>query len=209
MAAIIGFHNFFTSLKSEHWWMKPFSYFAKCQYTKDIRTSISTILQDKTQCDICFDMRIYYDRKSMSFKPAHGLMSYKWPDSRNICGYLDTIAEMQSNNVLQRVYIRLILERNGNEEDFKELCKYLEETYPNFTFFGGVRKKDWLTLYHFKTDNNIEFHTIQYVGSMSYDARWYERFIPILYAKRMNNKNLQKFKDVNNNDIICLFDFIN
>ena len=209
MANIIGFHNFFTSLKIRHWWMKPFSFFAKCQHTKDLRASIATILQGKTQCDICFDMRVYYDHKSMSFKPAHGLMSYKWHNLRQIWGYLNTIEDLQSNNVLQRVYIRLILERKGYEEEFKEFCKDLEESYPSFTFFGGVCKNGWVSLYHFKNDNNIEGNTIQYVGSMATDARWYERFIPILYAKRMNNKNLQKFKDVNNNDIICLFDFIN
>lgn len=209
MASIIGFHDFFTSLKIRHWWLKPFSYFAKCQHTKDLMASITTILHGKTQCDICFDMRIYYDNKSKSFQPAHGLISYKWPNLLQIYGYLDTIADLQSNNVLQRVYIRLILERKGHEEEFNQFCKYLEETYPSFTFFGGVCKKGWVALYHFKNDNNIERNTIQYVGSMADDARWYERFIPILYAKRMNTKNLQKCEEFSNNDTIALFDFIN
>ena len=136
-------------------------------------------------------------------------MSYKWSNSRQIWGYLNTIKDLQNNNVLQRVYIRLILERKGYEEEFKEFCKDLEESYPSFTFFGGVCKNGWVSLYHFKNDNNIEGNTIQYVGSMATDARWYERFIPILYAKRMNAKNLQKCEEISNNDTITLFDFIN
>ena len=209
MAAIIGFHDFFTSLKIRHWWMKPFSYFAKCQHSKDLITSLATALQGKTQSDICFDMRVYYDPKAMSFKPAHGSMSYKWPNLRHIWGYLNTIEDLQKDGILKRVYIRIILEREGYEEEFKLFCKDLEYHYPDFIFYGGVCKKGWVPLYHFKNDDNIELRTTQYVGSMASDARWYERFIPILYAKRMNVKNLQKCKDFSDSDTIMLFDFIN
>lgn len=209
MAAIIGFHNFFTSLKIRHWWMNPFSYFAKCQHSNDLITSLATALQGKVQSDICFDMRVYYDPKAMSFKPAHGSMSYKWPNLRHIWGYLNTIEDLQKDGILRRVYIRIILEREGYEEEFKLFCKDLEYFYPDFIFYGGVCKKGWVPLYHFKNDDNIELRTTQYVGSMAEDARWYERFIPILYAKRMNVKNLQKCKDFSDSDTIMLFDFIN
>ena len=38
---------------------------------------------------------------------------------------------------------------------------------------------------------------------MAKDARWYEKFIPRLYAKRMNKKNMKNLKEG-----INLFDFV-
>ena len=205
---VIGFHDFFTSLKIRHRWMKPFSYIAKCQWSHDLIQSLATALQGRVGSDVCFDMRVYWDASEGCFMPAHGSMGYAWEDRRGIFRYLDTLEDLKCDKVIGDVYIRLILEREGGEEQFKELCKHLEESYPYFIFYGGVCKKGWKEIYKFKTDDNLEFRTIQFVGSMAEDARWYEKFIPILYAKRMNAKNLDKLKGFDNNTI-ALFDFIN
>ena len=88
------------------------------------------------------------------------------------------------------------------EDRMIQAVKHLENEYKRLgvTFLGGYRKSDWKQLYDFGT-NDIPIH--QWVGSMADDARWYERFMPRLYAKRMNKHNLKNAKTG-----INLYDFI-
>ena len=172
-------------LPPKHWWLKPFNWlFAKCQnepldyvYTHEIK---------------CVDIRIYWDSKDICWRFAHGSISYN--KNIDLCQLVDQLVEHGVK------FIRLILERDGYEEVFITVCDYLKSYYPNITFLGGYRKSDWRQLYDFGT-NNIPIH--QWVGSMAEDVRWYERFIPRLYAKRMNDKNMENLKEG-----INLFDFI-
>ena len=205
---IIGLHNFFTSLPIKDWWLKPFSYIAKCQKSNDFITSLVNITT-KGYKDICLDLRVYYNNETNTFEPAHGSMSYKWLSNSGLFYYLDTLEELQIDKILQKVYIRLILERPGGEDHFKILCNYLESKYFTLKFYGGVCKEGWKPIYTFNTDDKVELRTIQCVSSMAQDARWYEKFIPILYAKRMNKKNLEKYKDFSDKSAIILFDFVN
>ena len=181
---IIGTHNSMSFLKPKHWWMRPINWlFAQCQNNE------TYVLE----CD-CMDIRVYWDKKKRwSF--AHGLVSYEF----GIDDIYRTIFISKMGGVR---YFRIILERDGNEDGFVKLCQRLECEYDskNVTFLGGYRKSDWKQLYDFGT-NDIPIH--QWVGSMAADARWYERFIPRLYAKRMNKHNLRNAKTG-----INLYDFI-
>lgn len=183
---IIGTHNSMSFLKPKHWWMRPINYwFAQCQ-----ESNSALSLGDAV------DIRIYWsDEDGWQF--AHGLVSYEF--NSEFCGFFTTISKFYKAGVR---YFRITLERNGNEEGFVALCNRLKFRYGNegVTFLGGYRKSDWKQLYDFGT-NDIPIH--QWVGSMADDARWYERFIPMLYAKRMNKHNLKNAKTG-----INLYDFI-
>lgn len=183
---IIGSHNSMSFLKPKHWLMRPINWlFAQCQ-SYDYSDRLIK----------CVDIRTYWsDEDGWQF--AHGLVSYEF--SSEFCGFFTTIKKFYKAGVR---YFRIILERNGNEDGFIRLCKLLENDYKRLgvTFLGGYRKSDWKQLYDFDT-NNIPIH--QWVGSMADDARWYERFIPRLYAKRMNKHNLKNAKKG-----INLYDFI-
>ena len=183
---IIGTHNSMSFLKPKHWWMRPINWmFAQCQSSDYSDRLIK-----------CVDIRIYWDKK-VGWSFAHGLVSYEFDNI--YCGFFTTIQTLYNSGVR---YFRMTLERDGNEDGFINLCKLLENDYKRLgaTFIGGYRKSDWKQLYDFGT-NDIPIH--QWVGSMAEDARWYERFIPRLYAKRMNKHNLKNAKTG-----INLYDFL-
>lgn len=183
---IIGTHNSMSFLKPKHWWMRPINWlFAQCQNNENAVFDGG-----------CVDIRIYWDNDVWRF--AHGLVSYEFDDKYQNNIY-QTISTLKKSAVH---YFRIILERDGNEEGFAKLCERLEYKYDgeDVTFIGGYRKSDWKQLYDFGT-NDIPIH--QWVGSMADDARWYEKFMPRLYAKRMNIHNLKNAKKG-----INLYDFI-
>lgn len=183
MEKIIGTHNTMSYLPPKHWWQKPINWlFAQCQ--KDIT-------EDATGQAV--DIRLVWDKQQSRWDYAHGLVTYgRYTNPSNLIAYFIGIGVK---------YVRLILERDGGEEQFQYLCRHLSRTfYDKAVFIGGYRKSDWKQLYDFGT-NDIPIH--QWVGSMAEDARWYERFIPRLYARRMNRKNMENLKEG-----INLFDFI-
>ena len=199
---IIGLHNTFSGLEPKHWWLKPFNFIAKCQ-NKNVLDTFESLLKDGF--DICIDLRVYFS-KEFPFKLgiAHGSMSYKG-DHELIYNTLNKLSTL-CIKYNKELYVRIILEKNGDKNEFKSLfrvlCLKLEEDYPNIIFYGGNYKPNWEQIHNFK--NKLESKTVQYVGSMAKDARWYEKFIPYLYAKRKNSYNIMNITD---NSKIYLFDF--
>ena len=196
---IIGLHNTFSGLEPKHWWLKPFNFIAKCQNSNILETYESLL---KDNFDICVDLRIYFE-KNVPFKVgiAHGSMSYKG-DQEFI---YDTLYKLSSLCVTydKELYVRVILEKGDEFPLFDFFCIKLEEDFPNIIFYGGVHKPTWKPIHDFK--NKLELDTVQYVGSMAKDARWYEKFIPYLYAKR---KNLDNMMNIIDESKIYLFDFL-
>ena len=181
MKKIIGSHNSMSYLPPMNKWLKPFNWlFAKCQNDLFMTGIVG-----------CVDLRVYYNKEYDKWMFAHGLIAY---DRLTLATYLNMLLSKHNK------YVRIILERDGYEDEFIKLCDDLVKKYPNVTFLGGYRKSDWKHLYDFK-DSNIPIY--QWVGSMAEDARWYEKFIPRLYAKRMNKVNMHKLKEG-----INLFDFL-
>lgn len=181
MKKIIGSHNSMSYLPPMNKWLKPINWlFAKCQNDLFMTGIVG-----------CVDLRVYYNKEYGKWMFAHGLIAY---DRLTLDAYLNILLSKHNK------YVRIILERDGYEDEFIKLCDDLVKKYPNITFLGGYRKSDWKHLYDFK-DSNIPIH--QWVGSMAEDARWYEKFIPRLYAKRMNKVNMHKLKEG-----INLFDFL-
>lgn len=175
-----------------------------------------------------FDLRVYYDKKGKKVKCNAKSFNYiidHWRFAHGACKFrgmtlfeaLDRLVNI-ADDTNQRIYVRIIYERGNNQLEFIETCQLIEKTFHEGTngklvFFGGNQKSDWKQLYKF---NNIycteyakeymgfsDLYNNQWVSSMAEDARWYEKAIPYLYAKRMNEKNLSKTKFLTN-----LYDFL-
>lgn len=182
---IIGTHNSMTYLRPKQWWGYLFIPFWRCQ-NKTIREQWDAGVR-------CFDLRITFDEFGIPMF-AHGIVKLKG----GVCSLINDILAMAREHNTE-VYIRLVCEDKSADElmakRFKEFCGLF--TIWQCTPFEGRRKGDWKLLYDFKYKPRL----VQHVGSMATDARWYEKFMPQKYAKRMNEHN-QPEED------ITLYDFI-
>lgn len=183
----LGSHNSMSYLAPARWWMRPFRVFARCQ-KKSIREQID--------CGVrCFDLRVSFDSSGRP-RFSHGLVDFELPADFASGTSLPDPSQRPLHSVLELLeayamggdtfYIRLILEKEQRPGDigrFYRLCRYVEQDYPHLTFIGGVTKKGWELIYDFH-DPVSETEIAQPIGSMAPDARWYERFIPILYVQR-------------------------
>lgn len=188
---IIGSHNTMTYAAPRKWWMHVIAPFAVCQ-TKDVDEQILEGVR-------CFDLRIRLKKDKWVF--AHGLYEVKG----DVYAIIDKIRDY-ANDIKENVYLRIILERSTtNEEEAKrfiEFCRCCETQLGKYVIpFEGRKKGGWELLYNFKF---VPQAIWQPVSSMAEDARWYERYIPVLYAKRKNKENL----DITKMQFISLFDFI-
>ena len=131
---------------------------------------------------------------------AHGIVKLKGDVYKTINEIDSLIGKriVAFNN--HAVYVRIVCEDKTKDEsiaeNFNRLCLELLKT-DYIVPFEGRRKGDWKLLYDFKCKPRLT----QHVGSMAPDARWYEKFMPKKYAKRMNEQN-QPQED------ISLYDFI-
>lgn len=181
---MIGTHNTMSYLPPKRWWMRPLRVFARCQ-RKTLAEQVAAGAQ-------VFDLRVYRDGGYWCF--AHGLVKFK---GATLYTTLDVIP---SGSV-----VRVILERCHGDDaiKFRDLCVWLDSHFDNLTFIGARRKCDWALLYDFRANREYPDYMIhQHVGSMASDARWYERFVPILYARRRN----EDFDDFANG--VHLYDFL-
>ncbi|MGN0223644.1 MAG: hypothetical protein ACI4AM_06425 [Muribaculaceae bacterium] len=201
-------HNALSAYHPRHWWMRPFNFIARCQALDPILLTRWILLNNH---DVCFDLRFFYSSTTICpEQPAHGSMIYRWPLGESFDDIISHLSEIADDFPEHQIYIRIILERPGFESAFTRECQCLErffESNPNVTLFGGVRKKDWKQLHHFASDDNIEARLVQHVSSMASDARWYERFIPTLYARRKADDH-QRIITQANDDKIHAFDFL-
>lgn len=162
---MIGTHNTMSYLPPKSWWMRLLRVFARCQ-RKTLTEQIAAGAQ-------VFDLRVYREGDYWSF--AHGLVKFKG-------AFLYTTLDVIPDGSV----VRIILERGHDDSiAFRNLCECLDSRFRNLTFIGGRRKCDWALLYDFRANRDWPEYLIhQHVGSMASDARWYERIVPILYARR-------------------------
>ena len=182
---ILGAHNVLTFGTPKTIWDYFCIPFAKCQ-SKGIKELFDLNVR-------CFDIRIRFDKNNVPYA-CHGLFKVKF-----------NILDLLSLKYCNDIYIRLLLETSKadsrQEENFIKLVQCLRKMFPNIKFIELRRKFDWKRLIEPDCE---EPKMIQYVSSMAKDVRWYEKYIPYLYAKRMNKTNLLKKHD----DCIVLYDFL-
>lgn len=191
---VYGSHNTMTYLPIKNWWLFPGLLIARCQ-------NHSIEEQFKKGARV-FDLRIYFNTKSMQWEFAHGLINFKSQDDiRKVVQRIYKFTAITNSDI----YVRLILEKWDSEaecEQFAKMCETFEIRYQELKFIGGNRKGNWKKLYTFQTDVPDSLNN-QWVSSMAEDARWYEKVFPFLYALRMNKKNRLRMKEKLN-----LFDFV-
>lgn len=187
---IIGSHNTMSYLTPSKWYTRLFKCFSRCQKLP---------LSKQLEIVDCVDLRVF--RYNNQWRFAHGLAEYTYGCCiTTIYSVLETI-KFHKPNCIIRILLEKVKDKDKEFDEFKSLCKTIEVLYPNFIFICGRYKKDWSLIYQFK--NNVDLKINQFVSSMENDVRWYEKFIPILYAKRMN-----KINKYNTNKGINLFDFV-
>lgn len=161
-----GTHNSLTFGRAVKWWARLGACFWKCQ-RKTVAEQIAG------GCRV-FDIRFARRRKG-GWVGAHGVVDL---------GVDPILAIQEIARNCPGAYVRVILERardEGEREEFRKVCRYLEASYPELTFFGGRLKPGWVELYHFEGDRaaDAEKTLVQHVGSMQ---SLYGKVFPGLWA---------------------------
>ena len=182
---MLGSHNTLSYLSPKKWWAWFTIPWSRCQEKN---------LDWQYFCGVrYFDIRIRFDKNNVPYA-CHGLFKVKF-----------NILDLLSLKYCNDIYIRLLLETSKadsrQEENFIKLVQCLRKMFPNIKFIELRRKFDWKRLIEPDCE---EPKMIQYVSSMAKDAKWYEKYVPYLYAKRMNKTNLNKEHD----NCIVLYDFL-
>lgn len=192
---ILGTHNSMAYGNPRKWWMKIFAPFSVCQ-TKTIDEQLAEGVR-------CFDLRVRLQRsKSGEWTFAHGLYETCQPVLSTIC-YLGDWARTHH----EPLYIRIILERkkyDGYEtQKFYRLCRWMLDKYSGrLVCFEGRRKGGWKEIFPY----TVKISVWQPVSSVAEDARWYEKVLPKVYARRKNAENREKAGY--GNEDVALFDFV-
>lgn len=196
-------HNTMSYQKPKQLWAKIIPFVARCQ-------SVDYIKQYELGA-VGFDLRLFWDKKgNLEFR--HGIVSYP---ADNIWEVLDFIR-------YHNLYVRILFElRSYNKKHiknidelknkFREFCKEIEDKYPTVKFYGGCATCDWEQLYVFKNDEHIPE-----IGLYSSNTSLFKSpnkilsviddLCPWIYAKLMNRKNMEKYKD---SEQYISIDFIN
>lgn len=207
---MFGSHNTFSYAKPKHWFMYPFAFMARCQRIDWKKQYILHNIR-------VFDLRVWFDKDGF-VQVRHGLMLYKLK--------LKDINEMLSYfNKKGDCYVRVILEsvkwthtkhrEEFAEKCFKNFCNNLVTGFPHIRFFGGNRKYDWNIIHRFPnppiTVIDKYSSTTSLFNSDNHYLRIIDDWIPILYAKLRNKKNVDKYIRIHctDYDTTCLlYDFI-
>lgn len=201
----IGTHNSLTYLTPKTLFGKLFRFAARCQ-------SVDYRKQYELGARV-FDIRLWYD-DDLQRQLRHGRIEFKGANTilYNMLDFLDKKGDC---------YVRILCEEDSfakhdsmasdKEEEFKSDCEYFEDLYTNIKFFGGNRKYDWKVLYEFKNKDvptliDRYSSTTSLFKSKNKFLRIIDDLCPILYAKKMNKKNIEEFKD--SKDYLFI-DFIN
>lgn len=188
---ILGSHNSWSYLTPKNWWANLIKFTAKCQ-KYDIRT------QYEKYGVRCFDFRL----KFVDGEPviAHGPVIYKYTLEQLIddLNYLD-----EKGDVWLRILHEVRTKKDYTEDNiqaFKAFCADIERMYPNLKCWCGRNLYNWGVDYEFKYNPSCEE-----LYSSVCPPKYLDDWIPIIYAKLHNKKNLKKGTDKD----IMLIDFVN
>lgn len=192
-------HNTVTYLPIKQWYLRPFTFMARCQ-------SRSYIEQYKLGARF-FDIRVRFDKNGKPYC-AHGLAAYDI-DPFRIIGELGILADRDE----EKIYIRLLLEstskRNADfqEDFFYGFCKYLDRFYRNSEYLilcGGQTKRDWHTVYDFNTSLPP---IVELYASAPKQRNPLWKICPYLYRKYITRK-LEQAELAMRKDFSLMIDFI-
>jgi hypothetical protein len=207
--AIIGSHNSMSYLEPRDWHGKLLRFAAKCQR--------KTIKEQYFEYGVrCFDFRIFFDDNGRCFF-KHGIV---WFDTFSMFEHLEFL------NKQGDCWLRVLLEETKSDSkkhniDFIEgkfinMCRLIEEIYPNIRVFGGERKWDWKKIYEFKEQTPDIRDLYSSTTCLFDDSRHgkdnlkdkIDDWWPWLYAKLKNKKNMKYIEENPDNADIVLIDFV-
>lgn len=174
---ILASHNSWSFHPPKNWWMRPFSFVAKCQ-SKNIKEQYETGVR-------LFDLRVRFDKKGEPIL-AHGLMEYKSMWLMGDLGFLNG----QKYSIV-RVILETSKEDERQEKLFKDWCLNIRREFKNVRFIGGNRKFDWTNIYKFGTFEPAivgEFSSVP-------NNKWYSKINdlwPWLWAKLHNDEVVER-----------------
>lgn len=191
----IGSHNSISYITPRKWWMKLFTWAARCQ-------EISIEEQFKTGVRL-FDFRYKINIKNQATY-AHGIIEY----NIDIDEPLIFLNELSTQD--DPIYIRILQENieGYHTVEFINWCKEIQKKYPNLIFFGGQNKYTWKVVYDFP--NNPGPSLLNKYSSNNQEKEpvtgtWLDDLYPKLYAWLWNKKNIKKGTD---RDFLFI-DFVN
>lgn len=181
----IGSHNSWSFNPIKQWWLKPFSWVAKCQRV--------SILEQYFDYGVrLFDLRLRFDKETGKFEASHGLAIFK-------CDFENDLKDLNALAALDEIYCRVLLEddedqenQKENDERFKVACRNLEKKYKNIKFFGGwpARYRWRQILYIFNTKEPTLHDKYSSSKLVNGNKVW-----PWLYAANHNKENIEKGTD--------------
>ena len=187
---ILGSHNSWSYLKPKKWWMRIFSFTAKCQEV-DIKTQYEMGVR-------CFDLRLNFFNGEPEI--VHNAIRYAvaWKDVEANLEWLE-----EKGDVFVRVLLDVRTESSFTErrrEEFIEMCAILENRHPGLKFWCGKVIFGWKTLYEFGNSPSCEENY-----SSVRSPKWLDDWWPWLYARKNNAKIVAEGTDKD----ILLIDFVN
>lgn len=178
MSKIIS-HNSFSYLPVKQWWLKPFTWIARCQ---DIDLHSQSLYENVEG----IDLRIRFDKDDTPVI-AHGLVNYK----------IDFWEELNNENIK---VARVILEttpfmskyqRAHQKALFWKVCDILESIWGHMiVFYGGWPRDEWRKkVYNFKTKEPEVTEMHGSVSGCKLNCLWLKR-----WAKKHNKEIIDNCK---------------
>lgn len=178
---MLGTHNSLSFVKPQQWWLRPFSWMAKCQ---------SLNIEDQWKAGArYFDIRVKV--RNYEIISSHGLMTYdiKVVDQLYI---LDKLA-LNSN---EECYIRFVIEDGKNIQYVQHAYEILTSSFVHLNFLGLISKPGWV--YIEDSDYSVdEIHSYKLFT-------WKDFLCPKYWAKKFLKKNLE----INHSGKYLILDFI-
>lgn len=171
----IASHNSMTYLPVKQWWLKPFSFMAKCQ-------SVPITKQYITYNVRMFDLRVSFDKNGKPYF-KHGIFKYKG----DVYNVLDWIAYVVIDPI-----VRINLEEEIEfcnprlTNLFFNFCKEIEDKY-DITFIGGTYKRGGI-IYRF----NNQVRCKELYASVTKKYGIFDDMFPWIYAYFNNKKDRNK-----------------
>lgn len=176
----LGSHNTMSYLPPRKWYFKLLAFTAQCQS--------KTIQEQYAKYGVkLFDLRFRFNKKG-EVHFAHGAVEYTGSKAF-IFGILDYLNSLKGITVI----VRYENKEGEFEEEFREWCKYLENTFTNVKWTGGTNKWKGKLVYKFKApfpsveDKYSSCNTN--VPGKSVTGTILDDLCPIWYAKKNNRIN--------------------
>lgn len=188
---VLGSHNSWSYLTPKQWWAKLIAFTARCQHY-DIQTQY-----EKYNARF-FDLRLKFGKQGEAYVVHNNIIyNIKQDELADQLQWLDL-----KGDVIVKVTLDVRTKKDytyNQVSRFREVCCILEEEYTNICFVGGQNIYNGHTDYDFRCGVSIDGKYSSVTAPKLIDD-----WIPILYAKLNNKKNIAKGTDKN----VLLIDFV-